>query len=990
MNLVPGARSRNLRMVAMLLGIFAVACVLGYAVVRDAVTKIIETEAQAVAEIIAMQAGASRAVYAKEVFAKLNPSAASLKDASGQPVHLPIPAEFLKLVGRAAPLFGDKLYEYKPVSKWNLEESQGLSDEFLRWAWPQLEAQDQVAPQQPIQWKPVSRLETQDGRRVFRYLAADPVSQQLCASCHNALEQTPLIQARRLAAGVPAGKHFAQHQLMGALSITIPLDKAEQIARAEIDDTARFFFGLVLVCFIALAWFAWQLASHQRHLRDAVRQLAQAELDSRGAALALEAKQGVEQAFAELSTFIQAIDLHAIVSVSDRQGRITHVNQKFIEISGYSREELMGQDHRILNSGQHPHSFFDQMWATIANGEIWRDVICNRAKSGRLYWVDSAIVPQRDAAGQIVRFVSIRIDITEQRRHEDALHYQATHDGLTDLPNRVLLLDRISHAIARAKRGGGLIVLFFIDLNKFKYINDSLGHSAGDEVLREMARRLSLLAREGDTVARLGGDEFVVACEGLAREDVDQIGARICDALSAPVNLQGESHTLGGSVGVAMFPDDGEDTETLLKRADIAMYEAKSRGGSVLTHFSPEMQAAIDRRLQMEIRLREGIPKGELVLEFQPQVDFKSGTLVSFEALVRWNSPEYGRLGPGQFLPLAEESNLIELVDSFVLDEACRQMAAWARAGHGWIRVAVNLAATKFSDPEFLLELRRAMQKHGVPQGVLELEVTESLAMRDPKASLELMQQLRGMGVLLAIDDFGTGYSNLGYLRSFPAERLKVDQGFVRGLTKNPQDRAIVAAVIQLAHNLHMRAIAEGVETEEEAIILFSLNVDEVQGYLVGRPQPPEQVERLFKQPTLLDPRLFMHADEVPVVLLVEDHEVSLELMEHLLGTYGVKVVCARSAEQARELFHQHHFALAIVDHGLPGESGIQLLASLKQLMPQTVRVLVTASVDPQVMRDAINLGGAGHFLAKPIDADALRAIVMKSCWNHLQQRPVL
>ena len=975
-----GSRSRT---PALLVGVFVLACLLGYLVVRDTVNRTVEQQALAIAEVVARQATAARSVYTQEIAGKLSrdgfgPSV----DWESRPGHVPLPAQFLKLVGQASSSSTDRLYAYQPVSKWNLGPTQGLTDDFLRWAWPQLERQNQAHPQGPIAWKPVSRFEEQGGRRVLRFLAADPASQMACAACHNVYEKTAAVQDLRAAAGVAPGRQFAQHQLLGALSVTIPLDKAEAVAGTHITHATVFFFAILLASFLALIWFNRRLSLQHSSLRQTQQQLARSELSARSANEQLDAKQGMEQAFSELSTYMRGIDQHALVSVTDRSGRIVQVNDKFVAIGGYSRESLLGQDHRIVNSNTHSRAFFHKMWETIARGEIWRDVICNRTKEGALYWVDAAIVPLKDASGEVVRYIAVCVDITEQRRHEDALHYQATHDGLTDLPNRVLLLDRIRQSIAHARREQHDVVLFFIDLDKFKQINDSLGHSAGDRVLCEMARRLVDLVRGGDTVARLGGDEFVVACEGLVRADVEAMGARISRALNAPVALGGDLHTLGGSVGVAVFPEHGEDTETLLKRADIAMYQAKARGGSAVCFFSPEMQDAIDVRVQMESRLREAIVREELVLHFQPQVDFETGTLVSLEALLRWDSPHYGFLMPGQFIGLAEESKLIGELDAFVLNAACRQMQRWHQKGHGWIRTAVNLAATKFSDPGFKAELMETMARYGIPAGFLELEVTESLSMRDPNAALELMRELKSAGILLAIDDFGTGYSNLGYLKRFPADRLKVDQSFVRGLMNNPQDRAIVAAVIQLAHNLNMRAIAEGVETEDEAVLLYSLDVDEIQGYWMARPQAAEAVEKLFDQRMLLDPASFMQRDALPVVLLVEDDDITLSLMENQLASFGVTVVSATSAEQAVELFHKYSYAVAIVDHWLPGENGIQLLGQIRKLMPQTVRVLVTASSDPQVLRDAINIGGAAHFLAKPVEPEAMRNVILDACWS--------
>jgi len=578
-------------------------------------------------------------------------------------------------------------------------------------------------------------------------------------------------------------------------------------------------------------------------------------------------------------------------------------------------------------------------------------------------------------------------DLSEQRRHEDALHYQATHDSLTELPNRILLLDRINHAIPRAHRGQENIALFFIDLDKFKFINDTQGHDAGDQILCEVARRLQQLAREGDTVARLGGDEFVVACECINKIDIEPIGLRLVAALNAPFIIYGNPHQLGGSIGVAVYPEHGEDTENLIKRADIAMYEAKARGGACLCIFSLEMQQTIDSRMEMESRLKNGLHNNELTLYFQPQVDLKTGMLVSLEALLRWNSPHYGLLGSELFIPLAIEAKLINELDNFVLDQVCAQIVQWHRKGLGWIRVVINLAASKFSQPGFELELRDCLQRHGLPSCYLELEVTESLSIGDPTLVLELIHKIKAMGIQLAIDEFGTGYSNLGYLKRFPADRLKIDQLFVRGVLKNPQDHTIVAAVIQLAHNLNMRTIAEGIETEQEAVALFALNVDEIQGNWVSRPEPPAIIEQFLVQGSLLNPSTLWRSVKKPQILLVEDELITLEVTRFLLQSLGVEIVCAESAEQAIALFPTSNFTMAIIDHWLPGENGITLLARIKRLMPHTVRVLVTSSNDPQILRDAINIGGVSHFLTKPIDPTLLKQIVMKACWHHLHDQ---
>ena len=502
---------RGVPTAAVLAVVFALASGFGYLVVRDAVTKTVEQQALAVAEIVASQATTARSVYAREIAAKLS------KDGFGPsvnsdalPGHVPIPAQFLKLVGRASSDNSDKLYSYKPVSQWNLEPTQGLTDDFLRWAWPQLAAQDKVTSGKPLAWNAVSRFEVQDGRRVLRYLSADPASLPSCVACHNAYERRPDIIAMRSAAGVTPGKQFDQHQLMGALAITIPLDKAERLAGSQVNETTVFIFGILVASFGAMFWFNWRLRTQQRSLREKEVQLARSELEAQSANTLLQARKGVEAAFTELSTYMTAIDQHAIVSVADSTGRIVQVNDKLVAISGYNRSELLGRDHNVLSSGTHEKAFFTQMWAVLKRGEVWRGVICNRDKSGRLYWVDSAIVPLKDGGGVVTRYISIRIDITERMQAQHDMQHMASHDNLTGLVNRVLLRDRIQRALESDKRTNSRAAVLFIDLDQFKTINDSLGHDTGDRLLIDVARRLESCVRAEDTVARQGGDEFIV------------------------------------------------------------------------------------------------------------------------------------------------------------------------------------------------------------------------------------------------------------------------------------------------------------------------------------------------------------------------------------------------------------------------------------------------------------------------------------------------
>jgi len=580
----------------LLLGVFLCAGMIAFFVIRNVVRETVELQAVAFAEIAAVQATTARSVYASEIVAKLR------QDGTGPDVdymhmkgYVPIPAQFLKLLGQASTANTANLFHYKPVSKWNLDADQGLGDDFLRWAWPQIEQQDKPDPTGPIAWKPVWRFEQQEGRRVLRYLSPDAASQTSCVACHNAYESRPEIIARRNAEHIPPGKQWKQHQLLGAISITIPLDRVEAMAAVRVRDTSLLIFGILSASLALAIWFSRRLAKREISLQEVERELRRSEKEAEDAKILLHAKQDVERAFNELSAYLQAIDQHAIVSVTDPQGCIIKVNRKFCEVSGYSEAELLGHDHDIVNSGVHPASFFSDLWSTILRGEIWRGECCNRAKSGELYWVDSTIVPLKDANGHIDRFISIRLDVTERKLVEQRMAHIANHDALTGLPNRYLLEDRFQAVLAQSRRSATQTAVMFIDLDKFKPINDTLGHKVGDLLLIEVTRRLRNTIREVDTVSRHGGDEFIVLLGGITKTgDAGILAQKLLQALTASYQVMGNELSISASIGISVFPDDGDDMETLLKHSDLAMYFAKEKGGNNFQFYTPDMKVSKD------------------------------------------------------------------------------------------------------------------------------------------------------------------------------------------------------------------------------------------------------------------------------------------------------------------------------------------------------------------------------------------------------------
>lgn len=850
----PGAPAKKLgglQGVALISVVFVLACLLGYVVVREAVNTTVVQQALAVAEIVAKQATTARTVYARDVAGKLSKDGFGAHvDSSDKSGFVPIPAQFLKLVGRASSESSDKLYEYRPVSKWNLEPTQGLTDDFLRWAWPQLESQDPTEPKGPVDWKAVWRIEGEGDKRVLRYLSADAASGTTCVSCHNTYEKSPAIIARRTADGVAPGKQWAQHQLMGALSITIPLSKAETLAGSQVNQTTVFIFGILVASFAAMFWFNWRMSRQQQQLRDNAVLLAQSELEARTASERLQAKQDVERAFSELSTFMAAIDQHAIVSVAGRDGKILHVNDKLLEVSGYTRDELVGQDHRVLNSGKHPKGFFADMWRTIVDGSIWRGVICNRKKNGDLYWVDSAIVPMKDADGRVMRYISIRIDITERMRAEQEARHMAQHDSLTGLVNRAVLRDRIDRALRSDRRTHHRAAVLFIDLDQFKTINDSLGHEVGDRLLVQVARRLENCVREEDTVARQGGDEFIVFMPRINRaDDAAMLAERLVREISRAYRIGERELYVGCSVGIAVYPEHGDDVETLLKNSDTAMYYVKEAGRNHFSFFATQMNSAAMERYALGIELRKAVDQGELTLHYQPVVDLGTGAIVALEALLRWNHPVRGMVSPLQFVPLAEASGLIVPIGEWVIQQACRQIKAWTDQGYAVPRVALNISAIQLQNQKLIESVEQTLQQQGVAPEGLEFEITEGSLMSRTDEAIAILRRFSDMGIRIAIDDFGTGYSSLSYLKLLPIDTLKIDRSFIKDIGQGKDSATIVSAIIAMARSLELKVVSEGVETPEQLAFLREQGCDQFQGYLFSRPVPADEIaKRLVRE----------------------------------------------------------------------------------------------------------------------------------------------
>lgn len=520
------------------------------------------------------------------------------------------------------------------------------------------------------------------------------------------------------------------------------------------------------------------------------------------------------------------------VMVTDADAKILVVNPAFTVLTGYTSAEVLGQKPQILKSGRQDQAFYQAMWVEINDTGYWQGEIWNRRKNGEIYPQMLSISAVRNEYQQVTHYVGVFSDITQLKDAVDRLDYLAHHDPLTDLPNRLLLFARLEHCIELSSRERKLAALLILDLDRFKDVNDSYGHLAGDELLQQVARRISSRLRGVDTVTRLGGDEFALLLEDLSHpQDAALVAAEIIDALSEPWRLSNSVEVrIGVSIGISLFPDHGQRAEELLQHADSALYQAKEEGRGNFKYFSDDLTEAAMRRINLESMLRRAITKQELRVYYQPQIDISNGAIIGAEALLRWYHPE-GVISPVQFIPVAEETGLIGEIGEWVLLEVCRQGRQWIEAGLAPIRLAVNLSPHQFRHGNIVARLKAILDETGFPPERLELELTENALMARESEAAQILTSLRALGVRLAIDDFGTGYSSLAYLKSFPLDILKIDKSFIEDIPDHEDDKEITAAIISMAHTLRLKVLAEGIETPEQLNFLRAHGCDFYQGY---------------------------------------------------------------------------------------------------------------------------------------------------------------
>lgn len=594
----------------------------------------------------------------------------------------------------------------------------------------------------------------------------------------------------------------------------------------------------VLLSLLAAAY-VQTLSSRSRRIHNLVEQRT-AELRHANERLTADVA-GRKRAENGLQLRQRAIDASAnaiiITSALAPKYPIEYVNPAFERITGYAADDVVGRSCSMLWGDDIDQPEIQEIRAAVREVREGHVIMRNYGKDGRLFWSDVYLAPVRDESGEVNHYVVAMYDITATKRYQAELEFQANRDTVTGLANRSLLQDRLQQTCAYAERYGYSAWVLFINLDRFKFVNDTLGHRAGDLLLKAVADRLREAVRDTDTVARLSADEFVLVLSERAEENLSPAAVqRIMDSIARPIVIEGYEFVIGSSCGVAVCPTDGSNADALIKNAGLAMYRVKETGRNNFQFYAPSMNEQAMERLRIEGDLRNALDRDEFLLHYQPQIDLDSGCVLGVEALIRWQHPQIGMVSPARFIGLAEETGLIVPIGAWVLRTACRQSVEWQCAGIGEVRVAVNLSARQFYERDLVASIGAVLKETGIAPHLLELELTESMMMSDVEHAVAILHDLKGLGVHLSIDDFGTGYSSLAYLKRFPIDLLKIDQSFVRDITVDPDDAAIVRSVISLAHSLRLKVIAEGVETEEQLGYLRQHGCDYMQGYYFSRP----------------------------------------------------------------------------------------------------------------------------------------------------------
>jgi len=667
------------------------------------------------------------------------------------------------------------------------------------------------------------------------------------------------------------------------------------------------------------------------------------------------------------------------ITVTDATGTIIMINQAFTEITGYSQAEVLGQNPRFLHSGRQNPEFYTAMWAALTAAGHWAGEIWNRRRDGTVYPEWLAISALRDGQNRTTHYVASFSDLSHTKAAETRIHWLSHFDPLTGLPNRALLQDRTTLALSMMQRADEPLTMMLVAINHFSTINDTLGHQIGDDLLIEVAKRLRDSVREQDTVARLGGKEFVLVLPGTTTLGAAHLATELLGKLAQPCSFGAHELTLTASIGIASFPDNGRDFETLFKAVEIAMHRAQVNGRDTFQFYSTDLYEQVLARDTMTKALRRAITQDQLQLVYQPQVDLQTGKISGLEALLRWQHPDLGAISPVQFIPLAEESGLIIGIGEWVLRRACRDIRHWLDMDIAVPHVAVNASPLQFRDNNLIAQVKAALAESRIDPSLIYIEVTEGALMDDVPRNEATLRALKDLGLKLSLDDFGTGYSSLSYLKRFPFDQVKIDQSFVRDIATSHSDILLVKVIVSMAHGLGMKVIAEGVETEAQCEIMRTSICDEIQGYFFSKPISAQAIEELFSEGRKLPAHLLRLQQPQRTLLLVDDEPNIVASLKRLFRRDGYAILTANSGAEGLALLALHKIDLIISDQRMPGMTGVEFLRAAKALYPDTIRIVLSGYTELQSVTDAINEGAVYRFLTKPWEDEPLREHINKA-----------
>ena len=667
------------------------------------------------------------------------------------------------------------------------------------------------------------------------------------------------------------------------------------------------------------------------------------------------------------------------IAILDPGGRIVLTNKAFSAMTGYTEAELLGQSTRILSSGRHTPEFYQAMWETIHSTNHWAGEIWDVRKDGTEFPVWLEISTLRDAQGHITNYIGNFNDLRDAKVAESRIEHLSHFDHLTGLPNLFLLTDRTEQALSMAQRSHDVVTMMMVSLDGFKAMLDTYGHNLGDQLLIEMARRLSAAVRDQDTVARPSGRDFVLILPGTTALGASHLAVSLLRLLAQPCQLEGHELAVTASIGIASYPQNGLNFDALFNAVELARHQAKNNERGTFQFYNDTMHQSVLAREKMVKALRHAIQGEQLHLVYHPLVDLQTGHISGMEALLRWQHPELGMVSPGEFIPLAEASGLIKRLGEWVLRRACSDIRGWLDKGMAVPQVAVNVSPLQFQDNDLIGQLKNALADAQVAPSMICIEVTEGALMEDVPRSEAMLKELKALGVKLSLDDFGTGYSSLSYLKRFPFDKVKIDQSFVRDITTNASDSVIVKVIISMAHGLGLKVIAEGVETEAQCEFMRTSVCDEIQGYFFSRPISAQAIEDLFSEGRQLAPHLLRQQKPQRTLLLVDDEPNILAALKRLFRREGHTILTASSGAEGLAVLARHKVDVILSDQRMPGMTGVEFLRAAKAHYPDTIRMVLSGYTELQSVTDAINEGSIYRFLTKPWDDEQLLAHVHKA-----------